>query len=81
MPAGAERETTTAPGRPRWLEPRPQRDPGGAEVFAGPEGRSWVAYHAWAEGEIGYPNPRRLYLAELGFYGDRPVLTAHKVGA
>jgi hypothetical protein len=44
---------------------------GGQEVFTGPDGTTWLAYHAWVRGQVGYPNPRRLYVARIDL--DRPV--------
>ncbi|MCU1350919.1 MAG: glycoside hydrolase, family 43 [Acidimicrobiales bacterium] len=38
---------------------------GGQELFTGPDGQPWLAFHAWVDGQVGYPNPRRLYVAKI----------------
>ncbi|MFM8321334.1 MAG: glycoside hydrolase family 43 protein [Chloroflexota bacterium] len=51
--------------------------PGGAEVFSGPDGRPWLAFHAWTAPHTGYPAGRRaLRLAPLAFRGGLPALDA-----
>jgi hypothetical protein len=48
--------------------------PGGAEFFSGPEGETWIAFHAWI-GPVGYPQGRRSMLIErVGFAGGRIFL-------
>ena len=49
--------------------------PGGQEVFADADGGLWVAYHAFTEPNVGYPNSRRLHLAPLTFSAGVPVIT------
>jgi hypothetical protein len=44
--------------------------PGGAEFFVAPDGRLLLAYHAWSEGGVGFPNPRPLYLARVSAAGN-----------
>jgi Glycosyl hydrolases family 43 len=41
--------------------------PGGQEFFADASGQLWMAYHAWTEPNVGYPNSRRLHLMRVGF--------------
>lgn len=48
--------------------------PGGAEVFTA-EGATFVAYHAWSQGQVGYPHRRRLHLLRLDLAGGAPVLS------
>ena len=49
--------------------------PGGQEVFADAGGGLWVAYHAFTEPNVGYPNSRRLHLAPLTFSAGVPIIT------
>lgn len=49
--------------------------PGGQEFFTDRSGRTLVAYHAWVDGEIGYPNLRRLYTGILSFRAGAPVIS------
>jgi len=39
--------------------------PGGQEFFADPAGRLWMAYHAYTEPDVGYPNSRRLHVLRV----------------
>lgn len=48
--------------------------PGGQELFRDEDGRLRMAYHAWLEGEVGYPNRRLLQLATVRFEDGRPVI-------
>lgn len=48
--------------------------PGGQELFRDADGRLRMAYHAWLDGEVGYPNRRLLQLATVGFDAGRPVI-------
>jgi Glycosyl hydrolases family 43 len=41
--------------------------PGGQEFFADAGGQLWMAYHAYTEPNVGYPNSRRLHLMRVGF--------------
>ena len=43
--------------------------PGGEDVVVGPDGNTWILYHAWAAG--GY---RNLYLDRLVWEGDKAVV-------
>jgi hypothetical protein len=45
--------------------------PGGAEVFYDRQGRPWVAFHAYAEPNVGYPSSRYLHLARVTVDGTR----------
>ncbi len=46
--------------------------PGGASVFRDPQGNTWVAFHAWRPGAVGYPDPRLLYVQPLASMGTLP---------
>lgn len=48
--------------------------PGGAEVFRDPDGSAYLAYHAWTQGQVGYPHRRRLHLLRIDFTSNAPVL-------
>ncbi len=48
--------------------------PGGQELFPGADGRLWMAYHAFTEPNVGYPNSRRLHLAPVDFATGAPVI-------
>ena len=48
--------------------------PGGETVFADSPVPSWIAFHAWAPGAVGYPHNRDLYLRRLSFFGPLPVV-------
>jgi hypothetical protein len=56
--------------------------PGGADVFHDGAGRTWIAYHAWTAGRVGYPSggARTLRLEPLSFDRGWPV-TASSAGA
>ncbi|MCU1428132.1 MAG: glycoside hydrolase, family 43 [Actinomycetia bacterium] len=47
--------------------------PGGGEVFAS-GGGLWLAFHAYNEGAVGYPNSRYLHVAPLHLVNGRPVI-------
>lgn len=53
----------------------PLEGPGGAEVFRGPDGAAYLAYHAWTEGQVGYPHRRRLHVLRLDLSSGAPVLS------
>ena len=57
----------------------PRFGAGGQEFFTDAGGTLMMAYHAWVDGEIGYPNPRRLYLARVGFLNGHPSITPFDV--
>jgi hypothetical protein len=46
--------------------------PGGASVFADAQGNTWVAFHAWLPGAVGYPNARLLFVRPLASLGTLP---------
>jgi beta-xylosidase len=49
--------------------------PGGQEFFTDVAGATWMAYHAWQPGQVGYPGgARTLRIARLGLDGGRPKL-------
>ena len=49
--------------------------PGGESVFTDASGASWIAFHGYAPGAVGYPNSRDLYLQHLDLSGATPVVT------
>jgi beta-xylosidase len=53
---------------------------GGQEPFVDLHGRLRMILHGWAGAEIGFPNPRRAYLADLDVSGAEPVITRRRVG-
>ncbi|MGH9117316.1 MAG: glycoside hydrolase family 43 protein [Acidimicrobiales bacterium] len=46
--------------------------PGGQEFFTDVSGELMVAFHAWQEGQVGYPNRRRLHVLRVTFPGGSP---------
>ena len=48
--------------------------PGGESVFTDAEGATWIAFHAWIPGSVGYPNSRDLYVRRLDLSGPVPVV-------
>jgi hypothetical protein len=46
--------------------------PGGEAVFTDPSGASWIAFHAWVPGAVGFPNSRDLYIRRLDLSGPLP---------
>ena len=46
--------------------------PGGESVFTDPSGSTWIAFHAWATGSVGYPHSRELYIRRLDLSGGAP---------
>ncbi|MCU1454266.1 MAG: glycoside hydrolase, family 43 [Acidimicrobiales bacterium] len=52
---------------------------GGQELFTGPDGRAWMAFHAWVEGQVGYPNLRRLYVATVDLDARIPRIVQQRV--
>lgn len=46
---------------------------GGASVFRDPQGSTWVAFHAWLPGAVGYPNTRLLFVRPLTSMGTLPL--------
>jgi hypothetical protein len=49
--------------------------PGGASVFTDTTGSTWIAYHAWNPGAVGYPHNRDLYLQRIDLSDSTPDLT------
>jgi beta-xylosidase len=50
--------------------------PGGESVFTDSSGASWIAFHAWVPGAVGFPNSRDLYLRRLTLTGPVPAVAA-----
>jgi beta-xylosidase len=49
--------------------------PGHCSVVDGPDGGSWMLYHAWPPGAVGAAAPgRQLWLSQVRWVGDRPVV-------
>ena len=53
---------------------------GGQEPFRDLDGRLRMIYHGWAGAEIGFPNPRRAYLADLDLSGPTPRIARVRIG-
>jgi hypothetical protein len=51
---------------------------GGQELFTGPDDHAWVAFHAWVDGQVGYPNLRRLYVGRIDLDATVPTITQVK---
>lgn len=49
--------------------------PGGQEFFSTPDGALQMAFHAYTEPDVGYPNSRTLHTLPVAWFGDTPVLT------
>lgn len=49
--------------------------PGGQEFFTDADGALMVAFHAWQQGQVGYPNRRRLHVMRVTFRGGTPVFS------
>jgi beta-xylosidase len=68
------KKTVDAP----WLGSRGDMlGPGGEELFAGANGETWMAYHAWSAPRTTYASggSRSLRFARVTFGGDAPALT------
>jgi beta-xylosidase len=50
--------------------------PGGESVFTDTSGASWIAFHAWVPGAVGFPNSRDLYVRRLDLSGAVPSVAA-----
>ncbi len=48
--------------------------PGGPDVFTDGQGRTWLAFHAWLPGAVGYPNSRVLSIRPLSLVDGQPVI-------
>ena len=50
--------------------------PGGQEFFTDPQGNLWMAYHAWTNPKVGYPDgARSLRIDRVAFVNNIPVLS------
>jgi Glycosyl hydrolases family 43 len=49
--------------------------PGGGTAFTTPTGAVWLAFHAFTQPDIGYPNSRTLHFATVRIVGDVPIVT------
>ncbi|CAN5236814.1 hypothetical protein BH18ACT4_BH18ACT4_13100 [soil metagenome] len=72
-PMGPCEKATTR--RPVLASQPPLVGPGGQEFFTDADGAVYLAHHAWTEGQVGYPNRRRLHVQRLTFADGAPVLT------
>jgi beta-xylosidase len=69
-PCGAD------PGNPVLASLGSAAGPGGGEVFTTANGEWRLAYHAYQEPLVRYPNSRLLYFARIGFDGNgRPTIS------
>ena len=50
--------------------------PGGQDFFTDASGALMVAFHAWQEGQVGYPNRRRLHVMRATFPGGAPTFSS-----
>jgi beta-xylosidase len=48
--------------------------PGGPSLFTDTQGRLWIAFHAWLPSAVGYPHSRLLFLRQVTFTDNRPVV-------
>lgn len=48
--------------------------PGGESVFTDSAGATFIAFHAWVAGSVGFPNSRDLYIRSLSLSGPVPVV-------
>jgi hypothetical protein len=49
--------------------------PGGGAAFSAADGAVWLAYHAFTQPAVGYPNSRTLHFATVRILGGVPVVT------
>ncbi|HEY5011648.1 MAG TPA: glycoside hydrolase family 43 protein [Acidimicrobiia bacterium] len=49
--------------------------PGGAAAFRTPRGNVWLAFHAFTQPDVGYPNSRTLHLATVRISNGVPIVT------
>jgi hypothetical protein len=66
----------TKVGRPVLASSGSMAGPGGAELFAGPTGRPWVAFAAYAPANVGSPNSRLLHVEPVSIVAGTPMVTA-----
>jgi hypothetical protein len=71
---------TKPTGRPVYRGGDGLSGAGGEEPFVDLEGHLRMVFHAWAGAEIGYPNLRRAYLADLDVSGPAPRVTRVRIG-
>ena len=64
---------------PIFAPPPPLVGAGGQELFTGPDGSAWMAFHAWVTGQVGYPNLRRLYVATVDLDAAIPRIVQQRV--
>jgi beta-xylosidase len=50
--------------------------PGGGAAFTTASGDVWLAYHAFTQPHVGYPNSRTLHFATVRLIGGVPVVTS-----
>lgn len=48
--------------------------PGGPSLFTDTQGKLWIAFHAWLPSAVGYPNSRLLFLRQVTFTNNLPVV-------
>jgi len=48
--------------------------PGGPSLFTDPQGVLWIAFHAWLPSAVDYPHSRLLFLRQVTFTDDLPVV-------
>jgi len=48
--------------------------PGGPSLFTDTRGKLWIAFHAWLPSAVGYPNSRLLFLRQVTFTDNLPVV-------
>ena len=48
--------------------------PGGPSLFTDTTGKLWIAFHAWLPSAVGYPNSRLLFLRQVTFTNNLPVV-------
>ena len=49
--------------------------PGGGEVITTPRGNVWLAFHAFTQPNLGYPNSRTLHFASVRIVAGIPIVT------
>ncbi len=50
--------------------------PGGESVFTDTTGATWIAFHAWLPGAVGYPHSRDLYIRRIDLSATTPTVGA-----
>ena len=48
--------------------------PGGPSLFTDPQGKLWMAFHSWLPSAVGYPKSRLLFLRQVTFTNNLPVV-------